>query len=74
MKTKICTKCKEEKSLLEFSRRGTRRRGLRAQCNSCKNKDACDNRVRNKKQNPEQYFKTNFKNNIKSKYGLTVER
>ena len=74
MKTKICTKCKKEKSLDKFPHRGANRKGLRAQCKSCKNKDACENRARNKEQNPEQYFKTNFKNNIKSKYGLTVKQ
>ncbi len=74
MKTKICTKCKKEKSLDEFPRKGSNRKGLRAQCKVCKNKDACDNRARNKKENPEQYFENNFKHNIKGKYGLTVEQ
>ena len=74
MKTKICTKCKEEKSLDEFPHRGTNRKGLRSLCKSCKNKDACKNRARSKKENPKQYFENNFKNNIKGKYGLTVEQ
>lgn len=74
MQTKICTKCKKEKSLDEFPRKGSNRKGLRAICKPCKNKEACKNRARNKKENPEQYFENNFKWNIKGKYGLTVEQ
>ena len=74
MKSKVCTKCNKEKPLDEFPYRGANRKDLRAWCKSCKNKEACNYRARVKKQDPEQYFKTNFKHNIKSKYGLTVEQ
>ena len=70
---KICTKCKKRKLLSEFPYKGANRKGLRAWCKFCKNKEARKYRAKVKKQNPEQYTKTNFKQNIKSKYGLTID-
>ena len=70
MKTKICTKCKEEKSLGEFNKDAHGKGGLRYTCKQCdktkrrkyynENKNKCRESARRgyykfKKENPEKY-------------------
>lgn len=48
MDTKVCSKCKEEKSVEEFGRKKTSKDGLRYKCKECRNLDLKSWRVLNK--------------------------
>lgn len=69
MKTKICTKCKVEKSLDEFAKDNRRLSGYGSWCRLCKNEDS----KKFRKNNPDGKIQTK-KHNIKSKYGITLEQ
>ena len=68
MKTKICTKCKEEKSLTEFFKDKHKKSGLTSACKVCRSK-AYNTWERNNKQRIKQYSR---KSNLKKGYGLTI--
>jgi len=72
--TKICTKCGVEKTVSEFPLDKRSPGAVRAHCKDCKNEEAREYRARIKKYRPEDYKDINFRNNIKSKYGLTSEQ
>lgn len=73
MKTKICTKCKEEKSLEEFNR-DTRysKDGRRARCKICENVYERKRRIKFKKKHPKYSAAKEWSNNLRGKYGITT--
>ena len=62
METKICSKCKQEKSVGEFNKKLDTKDGLRSDCREC--------RKQYRQENPEK-----IKNaELKRKYGITLEQ
>jgi hypothetical protein len=74
LKTKICTKCKQEKLEQDFNK-DTRNSptGRRARCKICENYYERKRRKEFRLRNLEYTKKKEFEHNIKNKYGLTVE-
>lgn len=68
---KICTKCKTEKHLSEFSKRKDGASGVRSHCKVCTRKAHLE--TYHNKGGKELQAKRSFKNNLK-KYGLTPEQ
>jgi len=75
MKTKICTKCKKEKSLDKFNR-DTRysKDGRQARCKICENVYERKRRKEFKKSHPEYATKKEWEYNLRGKYGITIEQ
>lgn len=75
MKTKVCTKCKKEKSEIEFNR-DTRNStyGRRARCKPCENVYERERRKVFKNNNLEHTVKKEFEYNIRNKYDLTIDQ
>ena len=60
-KSKICSKCKQEKSLCDFYKSATKKFGVQSQCKKCRNE--LDAKYR--RENPEKiraYFRKRYKN------------
>ncbi len=69
MKTKICSKCKEKKSITEFFKNKKMKDGLFSECKECRSKYAKDYRKKNRnriKKYKREYYKKN-KEYIKEK-------
>ena len=75
MKTKICTKCKKEKSLEDFNR-DTRhsKGGRRARCKPCENVYERKRRKEFKKKHPEYAAQKEWEYNLRGKYGITIKQ
>jgi len=69
MNTKICTKCKEEKHLSEFSKDRAKKSGRTSQCKKCKN----DYMKLFRKNNPELCKKYLKKSTLKMIFGLSLQ-
>lgn len=74
MKTKICTKCKKEKSTFEFNKRALSKDGLKSECRLCSKKDYSKNQEKYKKRAKERYYWEDVKNmRLLRNFGITLE-
>lgn len=81
MKTKICTRCKKEKSLTAFYKRGGSKRGLRSRCKKCEIKSKVEYRRKNPewqiqwcKNNPDKIKEITKRTYVKKYFGISLEQ
>jgi len=75
MKTKVCTKCRKEKSLDDFNRDTRYKKdGRRARCKICENVYERKRRIEFKKKCPKYAAAKEWSNNLRGKYGITTKQ
>ena len=67
METKICSKCKEEKGVCEYTKKSRNKDGINCQCKECEKKYYLENSEKLKKLSSERYYKNHSENKEKQK-------
>jgi len=74
MKTKLCTNCKKEKSISDFSKWSYSKSGLKSECKLCANKRYRKNQEKYRKRAKERYYCEDVKNmRLLRNFGITLD-
>ena len=74
MRTKTCTKCKQEKLISEFNKRSLSKDGLKSECRLCSKKDYCKNQEKYKERAKKRYYRKDVINaRLLRNFGITLE-